>query len=93
MTKKLSLDVILDDSGCILLPTADRIQGLTYTPNPSNPLHGQVQLAYSTRQNKRWMHLHMSTGDALYLLNMLEAWSREQGLDALRRPPAPAGNA
>ena len=67
------------------LPNVDRIRGIELSRSES-PQESKVSLQYSD-QNNEWYETEMSLLDALYLLNLLEAMSREQGYDDLRRPP------
>ena len=72
-------------SGVYLLPPVGRIQGISLIPD-EDPHKAVVELQY-TDQNSEWYESVMPLLDALYLLNLLEAMSREQGFDELRRPP------
>lgn len=67
------------------LPDADRIDGLSYIGN-ANPRLARVELQYRTHTGQIY-ELHIPLLDALFLLNMLEAMSKEQGLEPLRHPP------
>lgn len=71
--------------GLNILPPVHRIEGFLFDhPGGGNPQLGSVLLQY-TDQKKSWHQLNVPAMDALYLLNLLEAWSKEQGLDHLRR--------
>jgi len=67
------------------LPDADRIQGVHLLPGAS-PRLTEVALQYSNTRTG-WCEVKMPLMDALYLLNLLEALSKEHGYDTLRRPP------
>lgn len=71
------------------LPPVGSIEGLVLKPSGSaDPKTHQVELQYTDRTPaKNWHSLTMPLLDALYLLNLLEAASRDHGLDHLRRPP------
>lgn len=67
------------------LPDVGRIQGLSFHPGP-DPRLSHFELQYKTDTGKLF-ELHIPALDALFLLNMLEAASRDHGLEPLRRPP------
>ena len=67
------------------LPNVDRIRGIELSRSQS-PQESKVSLQYSDQSNE-WYETEMPLLDALYLLNLLEAMSREQGYDYLRQPP------
>lgn len=67
------------------LPLVDRVQGLSYEPSTSaDPGAGIVDLQYTDRTQRRHS-LKMPVADALYLLNLLEQLSKDEGLDHMRR--------
>lgn len=73
----------------------ERIEGLTLGGPPEQPASRTVQvlaLARTPRAGEppQEVHLTMPLLDALYLLNMLEAMSKDHHLDHLRQPPGPA---
>ncbi len=69
------------------LPDVGRIQGFNVErQQQGDPRDGVLTLQFTDRAG-HWHQTKMSVGDALYLLNLLEAWSRDEGLDQLRRPP------
>ena len=70
------------------LPPVGRIQGLSLVPH-ADPKQAKVTLQYTDPSNE-WCEITMPLLDALYLLNLLEAMSKEQNLDHLRRPPVGA---
>lgn len=70
-----------------LLPDVGRIEGLvSEIADRSDPAKGRVRLQYTDRTGS-WQELQLPVLDALYLLNMLEQWSKDEQLDHLRRPP------
>ena len=73
------------NDGITQLPDADRIQGVHLLPGAS-PHLTEVALQYSNARTG-WCEVKMPLMDALYLLNLLEALSKEHGYDALRKPP------
>jgi hypothetical protein len=80
-----------DDAGVNILPTVQKVQGMTYDhPGGSDPRLGRVRLQYTDPKGE-WHALGLPALDALYLLNMLEQWSKDEGLDHLRRPPGSQG--
>jgi hypothetical protein len=81
-----------DDAGVTLLPPVHRIEGFAFDPPPGgvDVRLGLIRLQY-TDQRKTWHGLSIPTMDALYLLNLLEQWSKDEGLDHLRRPPKSTG--
>lgn len=83
----ITMHLLIDETDHILLPRADRIHGLTDTPNMQNWRQGNVRIGYRNSQNTRNFHLEMSTEDALFLLNALEAWSLSSGFESHRKPP------
>lgn len=77
MTKK--------QSGITQLPDVDRIQGVHLQPG-ATPALTEVALQYSNARTGL-CELRIPLLDALYLLNVLERLSQENGYDALRKPP------
>lgn len=76
-----------DEAGVNILPPVHRIEGFQYdNPDGSRPQLGLLRLQYTDPKGE-WHGLAVPAMDALYLLNLLEAWSKEEGLDHLRRPP------
>lgn len=75
------------------LPDVGRIQGLQLQDSPlRDPAAMRVELQYTDRESTSvWHTLQIPLLDALYLLNLLEAMSQEQGFDHLRRAPGAAG--
>ncbi len=69
------------------LPDVGRIQGLVVQDSPlRDPLAMTVEVQYTGRTPPHeWHRVVMPMRSALYLLNLLEAMSREQGCDGLRR--------
>ena len=69
------------------LPDVGRIEGLVAQDSPlRDPLAMRVEVQYTGRTPPHeWHKVTMPMGSALYLLNLLEAMSREQGCDGLRR--------
>ncbi len=74
-------------SKMVSLPAVGRIEGLVYHgPAGAPPERQEVELQYTAHTpSETWHSLKMPLLDALYLLNMLEAMSQEQGLEHLRR--------
>jgi len=72
-------------SGVYKLPNVDRIRGIRLSKGES-PQKSTVFLQYTDRNNE-WYETEIPLLDALYLLNLLEGMSREQGYDHLRQPP------
>ena len=71
-----------------ILPHVHRIEGMEFDhPGGSAPQLGVIRLQYTDHKHA-WHQLALPTMDALYLLNMLEQWSKDEGLEALRQPPA-----
>lgn len=66
-----------------------RIEGLRLLyGQPGQPATHRVGLQYSgPKPAGQLLGLQMPLLDALYLLNLLEQLSRENGFDHLRRPP------
>ena len=66
-----------------------RIEGLSLLDPVSDPRNCRVQILVQVRtpEGPQERHLEVPLLDALYLLNMLEALSADQGLDHLRKPP------
>lgn len=73
-------------SPVITLPPVHRIEGISAPPPGADLQREQVRLQY-TDQAGTWHQVDMPAMDALYLLNLLEQWSKEAGLDHLRRSP------
>jgi hypothetical protein len=66
------------------------VTGGTLFPSAPDPSLGSIQvavLARTTQGDPEEWHLKIPVLDALYLLNVLEAMSRDGRLDHLRRPP------
>jgi hypothetical protein len=84
--KSVTLNLPIDSTGHIQLPSADRIQGLTYNPDAHNWRLGSMNLSYSSAQSKHLLTLQVPAADALYLLNILEQWAQDSGLATYRQP-------
>lgn len=66
------------------LPDVDRIQGLLYRRSPDrDPKKGVVNLQY-TSSTGELCQMDIPSMDALYLLNMLEALVKDEGIEHLR---------
>ncbi len=68
----------------------ERIEGLSLAGHAPEPKNGLVQvnaLVRTPQGQSQQTHLEVPLLDALYLLNMLEAMSKDANLDHLRRPP------
>lgn len=70
-----------------LLPPVHHFEGLLFDhPGGSNPRLGPLRLQYTDLKGG-WHQLEVPAMEALYLLNMLEQWSKDEGLETLRRSP------
>lgn len=73
-------------NGVSILPPVHQIEGFEFDhPGGDDPRLGLLRLQY-TDQKKSWHQLNIPAMDALYLLNLLEQWSKDEGLDHLRQP-------
>lgn len=76
-----------DQAGVNILPPVHRIEGFEFDhPGGSDPRLGLLRLQY-TDPKGAWHGLAVPAMDALYLLNLLAQWSKDEGLEALRQPP------
>lgn len=70
-----------------LLPPVHHVEGLAFDhPGGSDPRLGLLRLQYTDLKGT-WHQLNLPALDALYLLNLLAQWSKDEGLEALRQPP------
>jgi hypothetical protein len=71
------------------LPDVGRIQGVVLQRSAlKDPKADKIELQYTDRTPlQKWHSVQMPLLDALYLLNILESLSRDEGFDHLRRPP------
>jgi hypothetical protein len=84
--ERVVFDLQTNDNGCISLPAAERIQGITLYKGTS-PQSSYVGLLYEAPHLDRCLEVRIPLLEALRLLNLLEAMSLDNGLDALRRLP------
>lgn len=76
------------------LPAVGRIEGLQLVlSGTSDPSSHHIEVQYTARTPQagwapQWHSLEIPLPDALYLLNLLEAMSRDNGFDRLRQPPS-----
>jgi hypothetical protein len=68
------------------LPDVGRIQGAHAESLGPDPKFARICVQY-TDEKGQWHELQMRAHDALYLLNLLEAWAQEAGIEHLRHPP------
>lgn len=72
------------------LPFAKQVEGLRLIEqSTAAPSTHRIEMQYTARtpQGEQWYSLQMPLLQALYLLNLLEMASRDNGFDHLRRPP------
>lgn len=70
------------------LPPVGRIEGLVLQPSgTADPSVHRIEIQYTGRTPDAgtWHRLEMPLLDALYLLNLLEAMSKDNGFDHLRK--------
>jgi hypothetical protein len=74
------------NAGVNKLPDVGQIQGIHGTGAGPDPKFARISLQYTDERN-RWHELQMTALDALYLLNLLEAWAKGAQIEHLRHPP------
>lgn len=74
------------ENGITQLPDADRIEGISLVRGLS-PQASHLKLQYRNAHTGL-CEVQMPLLDAMYLLNLLEALSKENGLEILRKGPA-----
>ena len=83
---KVTLNLDINANACISLPAVDRIHGIALYKE-ATPKDSYIGLQYDNRHTEKPLELRIPLLDALYLLNLLEKMSGDNGLDPLRRPP------
>jgi hypothetical protein len=76
-----------DEAGVNVLPQLQRIEGIAFDHSGgSDPRLGHLRLQYTDPKGV-WHQLGIPAMDALFLLEMLDQWSKDEGLGHLRQQP------
>lgn len=83
MGKKITLDLFVNDNGCIELPEVERALGLSLLRHPTDPAQSAVSFQFETGRTRKVCELRVPLMGALYWSNILQTMIHDQDLHDL----------